>query len=357
LNVGTQTAEGLEFQLQKGDFARNGLAGLFSYTYTNSFVTYTAAANGATPATTINQSIANYNAYTSACNGGSAAGTSAYGQAVCAPGVTAAACYSAAGAPVAQASCTAADVANPYWNSPVQGFLDPAGKYAPYDLFAGPSPGAGGYESFVAPHVGTLVLNYKHDKFSITPALQVSGGIKYGYPIATQGVDPSTCTAPLSGSVGSDPRYPYGGFGSPYDATQCYTANPDGSHTSGAYLVPIPNPASGKFDGVGAYTEPTRLTLATQLSYDINPRVTTVLTLSNIVDTCFGGTKAPWTNVPGVASNKVCSYGAGYTGVGILPIGNNYNPGTAIQPFQAQSYYPGISALPFNAYIDFKIKL
>ncbi|MEO9263927.1 MAG: TonB-dependent receptor [Candidatus Baltobacteraceae bacterium] len=347
LNVGKQTTEGIEFQLQKGDFSKNGLSGLLSYTYTNAYVTYTPASNGATPATTINQSIATYNAFTSACNGGGAAGTSRYGQPVCDPAVTnAAACYTAAGAPVAQASCTAADIANPYWNSPIKGFLDPNGQYAPYDLFAGPSPGAGGYGSFVAPHVATLVVNYKHDKFAITPALQIAAGEKYGYPIATEGIDPSTCTATLAGAVTSDPRYPYGGFGSPFDASTC-----------AQQAIPLPNPGSGNFDGVGAFTAPTRLTLAAQISYDINPRVTTVLTLANIVDTCFGGTKGAWTNVPGISSSKVCNYGAGYSGVGIPPIGNNYNPGTAIQPFQAQSYYPEFGSLPFNAYLDFKIKL
>jgi hypothetical protein len=333
LNVGKQVSDGVEFQFQKGDFSRNGLAALLSYSYTNAYVTYTPAGNGATPVTTLNQAIQSYNAFTSQCAaGGSLVGVMQYGVPLC-----------GTGAPSAQAAY--GGVANPYYNAPAQPFLDPAGKYKPYDLFAGPAPGAGGYGSFVTPHVATLVLNYKKDKWAITPALQWSAGARYGYPISTLGVDPSSCTAGLAGTTAGDPRYPYGGTGAPYDATSCST-----------YAIPIPNPGSKKFDGVGAYTAPSRLTLASQISYTMSPKVTAVLTLANIVDTCYGGTAAPWTTVPGVSSSKVCGYGGGFSGVGINPIGNNYNPGTPIQPFQANSYYPGIGALPFNAYLDFKIK-
>lgn len=349
LNVGQQTSDGVELELSKGDFNRNGLSGLLSYTYTNASVKYKAAPNGATPITTIDQQIGGFNAYTSACApGGSAAGTTQYGLPVCGStqtGVAAAPCYTPAGA--ADPTCAAGDTANPYWNAKPQTFYDPFGSYAPYDLFAGPAPGAGNYGSFVAPHVATLVLNYKHDKFSITPAFQLSAGNKWGYPISTLGVDPSQCGAPLAGSTTSDPRYPNGAAGgSPFNSTNCAT-----------YAVPIPNPATGKFDPVGGFTDPARLTISTQLTYEVSPRITTVLTLANLYDGCFGGTKGAWNNVPGVQKSWVCGYGGGWAGVGINPIGNNYNPGDAIQPLQAQSYFPNISHLPFNAYLDFKIKL
>ncbi len=327
LNVGSQTSEGLEFQFQKGDFAKNGFAGLFSYAYTNAYVTYSPASNGATPVTTINQAIQAYNAFTKAGGG--------------------APCYTTAGVAVASAAaCTGVDVANPYYNASPQATFDPNGKYAPYDLFAGPAPGAGGYGSFVAPHVATLVLNYKHDKWAITPGLQFSAGNKYGYPIAQMGIDPSSCTGIL-GSTNGDPRYPYGSAGgSSYDAGTCATQ-----------AVAIPNPATGSFDAVGGYHQPSRLTLSTQLSYDISPRIGVVLTLANLVDSCFGGTKGAWTNPPGVAQNKICSYGGGYS-FNNPPVGNGYNPPfSSVQPFQQYGYFPGITALPLNAYIDFKIKL
>ncbi len=326
LNVGSQTSEGLEFQFQKGDFSKNGFAALFSYAYTNAYVTYSPAPNGATPITTINQAIDKYNAFTKAGGG--------------------APCYTTAGvAQTNSANCTAADVANPYYNAPEQAHFDEHGKYAPYDLFAGPAPGAGGYGSFVAPNVATLVLNYKHDKFAVTPALQFSSGNKYGYPIAQMGIDPSSCTATL-GAVSGDPRYPYGGYGSSYNAADC-----------AQQAVAIPNPGTGAFDAVGGFKQPNRLTMSMQLSYDVSPRVSAVLTLANIFDTCFGGTKGSWTNPQGVASSKVCGYGGGYS-FAVPPVANGYNPPLSnVQPFQQQSYVPSISALPFNAYLDFKIKI
>ena len=40
VNVGSQTSQGVEFELDKGDFSRNGWAGRLTYTYTNSYVVY-----------------------------------------------------------------------------------------------------------------------------------------------------------------------------------------------------------------------------------------------------------------------------------------------------------------------------
>ena len=70
LNVGSQTSEGFEFQMQKGDFSRDGLSGLLSFAYTNSYIRYgpiAAGASGTTVLAPINNSIAQYNAYTKYC--------------------------------------------------------------------------------------------------------------------------------------------------------------------------------------------------------------------------------------------------------------------------------------------------
>lgn len=353
LNIGSQTSQGVELQLQKGDFARNGFSGLLSYTYTNAYVKFKPTSNGTTPVTSINQAISEYNGMTKACAaGGAATGKTQYGQSVCgSAGVTAAPCYApvpaggTTGTP--ETTCTAGDIANPYWNSPVQGFLDPNASYVPYDLFPAGAPGAGGYGSFIAPNVLTLVLNYKHDKWAITPALQFSTGNKYGYPIDELGVNPATCGAVLGGTPAGDPRYPYGGTGGVYDASTC----------SGTYSIPIPDTSTGQFDGIGAFTAPSRLTLSTQLSYDLSQHVTAVLTLANLYDGCFGGSKEPWSGFGGVSQSMICGYGAGYAGEGFSPIANNYNPGTAVQPFRTPAYYPALSTLPFNAYLDFRLKL
>ncbi|HZY99206.1 MAG TPA: carboxypeptidase regulatory-like domain-containing protein, partial [Candidatus Baltobacteraceae bacterium] len=75
LDVGSQRSQGFEFQLNKGDFSRNGISGQLSFAYTNSYINYgtlTSGAYGTSVLTTINQSIANYNAFTKACAPGGA---------------------------------------------------------------------------------------------------------------------------------------------------------------------------------------------------------------------------------------------------------------------------------------------
>jgi hypothetical protein len=366
LNVGSQTSDGVEFQFQKGDFNRNGFATLLSYSFTHASVKYSALANGNSILTPINGAIQNYNSYTAFCASNPTNNLCGGASKASAVAAHAAPCFTTGGAPIANpAACTLADVANPYWNAPAQGLLDLNSSYPPYDIFPGPA-GVGDYQTFVAPSVATLVLNYKHGPLAITPAFQYASGQKYGYPLSSVGIDPSTCTGTL-GIAPDTARYPYGasGAGRAYDATTC------GS------LVNIPNPDTGRFDGLGAFVGPSQLAMNMQLSYDVNPRVTVVATLANIFDTCFGGTKAAWTSPPGVNSSDICSYtygpgAAGLAGVGlgsaILPVGNVYNPGATIQPLVAHaygpafgSYVPGSSApspkLPFNAYFDLRVKL
>ena len=72
--VGVNRDYGVELQVNKGDFTRNGLSGQFSFTYTNSKVLFqneTLANGGTVPNTTIalNQVIAAYNALTKAGGG------------------------------------------------------------------------------------------------------------------------------------------------------------------------------------------------------------------------------------------------------------------------------------------------
>ncbi len=97
LNVGSQRSEGVEFQMQKGDFTRNGLSGLLSFAYTNSYTRYGTLSNGTTIISPINATISNYNAYTRACaKGGSFYGKSQYGIPLCGSvdgGLPAAQCY------------------------------------------------------------------------------------------------------------------------------------------------------------------------------------------------------------------------------------------------------------------------
>ncbi len=112
LNVGRQTSDGVEFQLNKGDFSRDGLSGQLSFAYTHSQIRYDALSNGSTVVTGINADIQHYDSLTSA-DGGSP----------CYAGGLASPC-SAAGA-----------VANPYYDAPAQPLIDPGQRlYAVHEL-------------------------------------------------------------------------------------------------------------------------------------------------------------------------------------------------------------------------------
>ncbi|HEV2739706.1 MAG TPA: TonB-dependent receptor, partial [Candidatus Elarobacter sp.] len=335
LNVGRQTSEGVELEIDKGDFSRNGLAGRLSFTYTNSYINYTREPNGQSVIDGFNGAIAAYNAYTGAGGG--------------------AKCYTTAG--LADNACGAGSLANPYYNAPPQALMDVNGNYSTFDTFPG-GIGAGGYTSFGAPYVATLVLQYKHGPLSITPALQFTAGNRYGVPLSTGGIYPNLCTGGLGGSPTGDPRYPYGApGGAPYDVTTC--SDPGGVNilnqgvgNDPTYLA-VPNPYTKRFDGVGAFVSPSQLLLHTQITYDVNKRLTLVGNFANIINRCFGGTKVPF------AVNHACNYGATYgAGSGPAPLsGGLYNPGNAIQPILASPYQPSFPGYPFNMYFEARIKL
>jgi hypothetical protein len=346
LNVGKQTSEGVEFELDKGNFAEQGLTGRLTFTYTNSYITYEGLPNGTTVLDPINQAIAGYNAYTKACApGGSAANAKQFGTAVCGSttsGVVAAPCYDTAGNPLT--TCASGDVANPYWNAPVQSLFNPTGNYRTLDTFAG-GVGSTVGNVYGAPYVGTLVLNERMKGFALTPILQFTAGQRYGAPETTYGVDPLTCTGVLPGSVASDPRYQYGAAGgSPFDNNTC-------GQQGGATPLTIPNPYTGKFDSIGAFVTPSSLILSIQATYDFNPKVSVIANFSNVYAACFGGTKVPW------STNGSCGYGvlvAGTTG----GLGNLYNPGDAIQPGLVSPYNAGFGVSnPFEANLAVRFKL
>ncbi len=344
LNVGSQTSEGFEFLLTKGDFNRNGFAGMLSFTYTNSYIQYQPLSNGLTLVAQMNSDITNYNSYTSFCS-------THQSDARCAGGSqlgSAAPCYAGGGTP--DPACAAGSIANPYWNAPVQPLLDPNGKYAPYDLFPGPVGGAA--DSFNIPYAATLILNYKHDKLAITPSFEFVSGNHYGSPESMVGVDPAAGCSALAGTTTGDPRYPYGASGgAPFDATSC------------AGTIPVPNRFTGNFDPIGAFVNPNEFLINLQASYEVSPRMTVVATLANLVNTCFGGTKAAWTfNNNG----SICSYSVNNTQGAIPPVANVYNPGAQFQPvaeFPYAAYLGAYNAaenstkMPFNAYFELRLKL
>ncbi len=355
LNAGNQTSSGFEFQFNKGDFAKNGISGQISFAYTNVFVKYGTLPNGTTIISPINAGISQYNAYTKGCApGGNQFGKTQFGQPVCGAtttGVVAAPCYTTTGAP--DPTCKPKDIANPYWDSPAYSLYDPGAAYLPYSTF--PGPVGSGVNAYNYPYVGTLLLNYKHDKLSITPSLQFQAGNRYGAPLTTNGIDPTQgCGALAGGSVAGDPRYPYGASGGrPFDATTC-------ASIAG---VSIPDPYTGQFDGVGAFREPAQLLGNLRVNYDVNPKVTVTLTLTNLLQTCFGGQQTKFTYL---SSNNVCLYGDLVGGPSTPPVGNAYNPGQNVQTFLRYPYEPYFGSYndlssslnqPFNMYLSLKVKL
>ena len=343
VNVGKQTSQGIEFELDKGNFAAQGLSARLSMTYTNSFINYTPLSNGASVITPLNASIATYNAYTKSCApGGALAGTSTCGQT--ATGGIAAPCYTTTGAP--DNGCAATSVANPYWNAPAQALISTTANFATFDLL--PNGVGSAVSGYGAPYVASLVLNERVGKWAVAPIVQFFGGQRYGAPNTTVGIPPDQCSAVLASALAGDPRYPYGAVGgAPFDAYHC------GPTSSGAVPftgLSIPNPYTGAFDGIGAFVAPSQLQLHLQASYDISKNVTFVANFTNIVNTCFGGTATKW------SVTKACGYtvvGGGSTG----DVGNTYNPGAALQPYVNTPYEPTFPGLPFSMYFNAKIKI
>jgi TonB dependent receptor/Carboxypeptidase regulatory-like domain len=331
LNVGNETNYGFEFMLQSGDFNRNGWGAQLSYTYTHSLIKYSALPNGGTVLDLDNVDIQKYNSFTSACVGAT-------------PSTNPTSLCGVSGSQNAVAT-EGSGIANPYFNAPAQSRLDPNGQYAPFDIVP---VGVQLYsESYVVPHVASLVVQYKANKWSFVPAVQFHAGGKYGAPETTNGFDPSTCPKNLGALAPSDPRYPFGGTGNAADATSC----------SGSLV--IPDPFTGKFDAVGAFTEPSELNVHFGINYDATQRVSYRLNLTNIVNTCFGGSKEPWVT----GNNKICNFGS--NAFFIPPAGNFYNPTTTIQPYVKYPYWPnatgdnGINTFPqpFSATFAVQVKL
>jgi hypothetical protein len=325
LNVGKQTSDGVEFELTKGDFNHNGLSGLVSATFTRSLIKYSPTSNGGSVLSTVNLAIQQYNSYTSACAG--AVATSNPNSPCGTFGNTNAIATEANG------------IANPYFNAPVRPLFDLNGAYIPFSTIPGAVEASA--FSYETPFTATVVLNFKHDKFAISPQFQFFEGGYYGDPLTGYGVNPASCAA-LAGSITGDPRYKFGGTGSPFEALSC------------TGRIPTPDPFTGQFDNLGAFRAPNQLLMHMQLSYDVSPRVALTLNLANIVNQCSGGTSEPWTHL---ASNKVCGYVLPGYGAPLTYGSNFYDPGTTFQPMLQYPYQENPTVQPFNAFLGLKFKL
>src|SRR5262249_13899302 len=141
-------------------------------------------------------------------------------------------------------------------------------------------------------------LNYRKDKWAVTPSIQWATGSSYGSPVTTQGVDPREC-------AGLDSTVAPAASG----AQQCDYTTLEAAGATATGLFYVPNWQTGTFDGVGQYHNPTILTGNVAFSYDLSPKISVNLTLANVFHTCFGGSKEPWTSAYPAGTN-VCGYGA-----------------------------------------------
>ncbi len=251
INVGTLKSYGTELSLQWGDFAQQGLSAQLSYTYTNTHTRYANLSNGLNIIDVLNGSIEQYNSYTSAC-AGAAANTK-----LCGNGL-----YSGnALASLPSNTTPGLNVPNPYYSQPAQPLMDPNAEYVPYDVI--PSAFASA-NSYAVPHVATLILNYRHNKFAITPSFSYNSGSYYGSPLSVPGYVPQACAA-LPSDTPDTPGVSCGSGGAIY----------------------IPDKYTGGFDSLGSLREPWQFTANLQMSYDINPRATVTLIASNLFNKCY----------------------------------------------------------------------
>ncbi len=329
-NAGTLRVDGVELQITKGDFGRDGVAALFSYTYTNATEKWGNYPNSPIgPVDQYNQDIEEYNALTQ--KGGGAA------------------CYTNAGTGTPDPLCGPTSIRNPYFSSAPQPLLGRNGWYAPGLDFP-----------YLSPNTFSLILNYRHKRLDITPAMTLSEGTTYGSPSDVQGLDPRACTA-NQGSLGIPTGNPKNA-----DYTSCGLALTNNGTVPGNLY--IPNPDTGTFDTFGEFRQPWQFNLGLQLTYDISPKLSANVVIVNIVNTCFGGSSEPWSRAypPGYAycgyvANTFYNGGNFYNGTSPNDIAAN---GVRENPYFAQPFIPTYGdpfslnyPMPINAYFSLRVKL
>jgi hypothetical protein len=338
--VGKARSWGVETALNFGDFNREGLSGMATFTWTRSQVQFQNLL-GANQIADMNTAIQNYNALTQA-GGGSPCYNGGVGEACPAAGTQ-----------------TGSDILNPYYTASPQPLMDTNGWYDQGVLALKPGVYTGNPGFFNSPYVTNLVVNYRHQKFAITPSVQFQSGTRYGTPYDVYGVDPRDCGS-NQGPTGTDVATTNNPLTCDY-----LTAGP-GAAPNFTYLY-VPNPQTGKFASLGQFTEPTIMIANLQASYDISPRISLQLTATDLYHTCFGGTKDPWTAANPVGKNNCGYYASGlYNGAGwyngASPTDSAANGGVTPYAFEEQSYLPKFNNsqggfIPFTLYLQAQIKL
>ena len=330
-NGGTERADGVEFELTKGDFDKPGISGYLSYTYTNAAEKWSNYAGvPINPVDPYNEDIANFNALTKA-GGGSP-------------------CYANSGDGTPDPSCASSSILNPYYTMSPQPMLDKFGWYPTGLDFP-----------YVSPNTFAAVLNYRVSKLAITPAFSLNEGAPYGTPGDFQGLDPRTCTANQASIGVTTAPNPLAA-----DYTSCSHAAVGASGTAPGYLW-IPDPYTGKFPSFGAFRQPWQFNMGMQIQYAATPRTTLNLSIVNLVNRCFGGSSEPWTSVFPPDSHN-CGYS--YNKFFISNFYNGASPhdvsanGVPLNPYFSVPYAPAYGDVnsfnlptPLEMYFQVRIKM
>ncbi|HEX3671906.1 MAG TPA: TonB-dependent receptor [Candidatus Cybelea sp.] len=340
LNSGVERVDGFETEFTKGDFSRNGLSFIISYTYTNAAERWNNfPGTSINPLDSYNQDIANYNGLTRA-GGGSQ-------------------CYENdnKGNVYPDPSCKQLKphynppIWNPYYKMAAQPLLDRNGWYPVGLDFA-----------YLSPNVLSAIVNYKHNKFTVTPALTFNEGSLYGNPADVYGNDPRVCTGNSAGFINS-PIHTKNPLQADY--TTCFSAATQSGTSPGSLY--IPNPQTGTFDAFGAFRQPNQLNLSLQLSYQLTPRIKVNALLANLVNACFGGSSEPWSKqFP--PNSFTCGYQSNYYYVSNFYNGTSPNDrganGVPLNPAFKNSFIPAYADTngfvlpnPFNMYLQFNVSL
>jgi hypothetical protein len=329
-NAGTLRVAGVELEITKGDFEKNGLSGVLSYTYTNAAEKWNNYPNSTVgPVDQYNQDIQEFNALTKTGGG--------------------APCYRNTGTGVPAPACPPHSIANPYYAMAPQPLLDPRGWYMPGLDFP-----------YISPNTFALVLNYRRGKLAVAPAMSLLEGTTYGSPSDVQGLDPRACFAnQMSSKIPTNNPLAA-------DYTSCQSAlTSDGSSPGTLY---IPNPQTGTFDTFGEFRQPWQFNLGVQASYDFTPRISGRVTVTNLLNRCFGGSSEPWSRayppndaICGYVANTFYNGGHFYNGSSPYDVAAN---GVPENPYFAQSFAPSYGdvssfnyPLALNFYLSVQVKM
>jgi len=310
------------------------LSAQLSYTYTNSKVQF-APINGQSVIDGLNSSIEQFNSFTRACAGVTA---SSPNWAACGSGLYSGNAAAKLSNVYAQQKPGTLSIPNPYYNYALQPLLDKNGWYQPYDTIPGPFSYSNGFE---VPNVISLILNYKHKNFTITPSLHYVDGSYYGSPLVYPGYVPQFCSQ----------------LPSKTPATPGLSCHNDGaaSYNYPSQAIFIPDAYTGRFDAPGSLREPSQFTMNLQMAYDVSPRISVTATLVNVVNVCPQRGYA-WDN------QITCVYGN--LPSNIQPPSGNFltNPPTQLKYpygtfFNITETGETAPIQPFNMFVDLNVKI